>query len=298
MASAADNRRGILFMLAAMTLFVCNDTLMKLAREIYPAGQALTLRAAFAVVIGLALVFAVRENDRLAMMFKPRVVLRGLLEAASALAFGWSLGLLPLATITAINMASPLLIVVLAVALRIESVGWRRTLALIVGFVGVLIVVRPGADSFGIAAIVALISTIFTAGRDLSTRMIGPEVPSTVVSLTTTVLVGLLGAGFGITESWLPVWRHETLYVLLASLLVTAGTFCIISAFRRSDVSVVSQYRYAVIVIAALIGYLVWGDVPDGLAFAGIALIVGSGLYTMHRQRKRPDSRLKLEKRA
>ncbi|MBN9456590.1 MAG: DMT family transporter [Bosea sp.] len=296
MASAADNRRGILFMLAAMTLFVCNDTLMKLAREIYPAGQALTLRAAFAVVIGLALVFAVRENDRLAMMFKPRVVLRGLLEAASALAFGWSLGLLPLATITAINMASPLLIVVLAVALRIESVGWRRTLALIVGFVGVLIVVRPGADSFGIAAIVALISTIFTAGRDLSTRMIGPEVPSTVVSLTTTVLVGLLGAGFGITESWLPVWRHETLYVLLASLLVTAGTFCIISAFRRSDVSVVSQYRYAVIVIAALIGYLVWGDVPDGLAFAGIALIVGSGLYTMHRQRKRPDSRLKLEK--
>jgi len=230
------------------------------------------------------------------MMFKPRVVLRGLLEAASALAFGWSLGLLPLATITAINMASPLLIVVLAVALRIESVGWRRTLALIVGFVGVLIVVRPGADSFGIAAIVALISTIFTAGRDLSTRMIGPEVPSTVVSLTTTVLVGLLGAGFGITESWLPVWRHETLYVLLASLLVTAGTFCIISAFRRSDVSVVSQYRYAVIVIAALIGYLVWGDVPDGLAFAGIALIVGSGLYTMHRQRKRPDSRLKLEK--
>lgn len=296
MASAADNRRGILFMLAAMTLFVCNDTLMKLAREIYPAGQALTLRAAFAVVIGLALVFAVRENDRLAMMFKPRVVLRGLLEAASALAFGWSLGLLPLATITAINMASPLLIVVLAVALRIESVGWRRTLALIVGFVGVLIVVRPGADSFGIAAIVALISTIFTAGRDLSTRMIGPEVPSTVVSLTTTVLVGLLGAGFGITESWLPVWRHETLYVLLASLLVTAGTFCIISAFRRSDVSVVSQYRYAVIVIAALIGYLVWGDVPDGLAFAGIALIVGSGLYTMHRQRKRPDSQLKLEK--
>ncbi|MBN9441176.1 DMT family transporter [Bosea sp. (in: a-proteobacteria)] len=296
MASAADNRRGILFMLAAMTLFVCNDTLMKLAREIYPAGQALTLRAAFAVVIGLALVFAVRENDRLTMMFKPRVVLRGLLEAASALAFGWSLGLLPLATITAINMASPLLIVVLAVALRIESVGWRRTLALIVGFVGVLIVVRPGADSFGIAAIVALISTIFTAGRDLSTRMIGPEVPSTVVSLTTTILVGLLGAGFGITESWLPVWRHETLYVLLASLLVTAGTFCIISAFRRSDVSVVSQYRYAVIVIAALIGYLVWGDVPDGLAFAGIALIVGSGLYTMHRQRKRPDSRLKLEK--
>lgn len=296
MASAADNRRGILFMLAAVTLFVCNDTLMKLAREVYPTGQALTLRALFAVVMGVALVFAARENDRLAMALKPRVVLRGLLEAGSALTFGWSLGLLPLATITAINMASPLLIVVLAVALRIEIVGWRRTLALIIGFIGVLIVVRPGANSFGPATIVALISVILTAGRDLATRMIGPEVPSTVVSLTTTVLVGLLAAGFGLTETWLPFWRRETLYVLMASLLVTAATFCIISAFRRSDVSVVSQYRYAVIAIAALIGYLVWGDIPDGLAFAGIALIVGSGLYTMHRQRKRPDSQLKLDK--
>jgi drug/metabolite transporter (DMT)-like permease len=298
LASAADNRRGIIFMLAAMTLFVCNDTLMKLAREVYPAGQALTLRAVFAVVIGIALVFAAKEQDRLALALEPRVVLRGMLEAASALAFSWSLGLLPLATITAINMASPLLIVVFAVALRIENVGWRRTLALIVGFIGVLIVVRPGADSFGIATIVALVSTTFTAGRDLATRVIGPEVPSTVVSLTTTVLVGLLAAGYGVTETWLPFWRHETLYVLLASLLVTAGTFCIVNAFRRSDVGVVSQYRYTLIVIAALLGYLVWGDIPDGVAFAGIALIVGSGLYTMHRQRKRPDSRLRLDKRS
>lgn len=293
MASAADNRRGILFMLAAMTLFVCNDTFMKLAREVYPAGQALSLRAAFAVVIAIALIFAVGEQDRIGMVAQPRVVLRGLLEATSALLFSWSLGLLPLATITAINMASPLIIVVLAVIFRVESVGWRRTLALLVGFAGVLIVVRPGADSFSIGAVVALVSTVFTAGRDLATRVIGPHVPSTIVSLTTTILVGLIAAGYGFTETWLPIWRVESIYVLLASVLVTAGTLCIITAFRRTDVGVVSQYRYAVIAIAALLGYLVWGDVPDAFAFAGIALIVGSGLYTMHRQRVKPDSRLK-----
>lgn len=293
MASAADNRRGILFMLAAMTLFVCNDTLMKLAREVYPPGQALSLRAAFAVVIGIALIFAVGEQDRIGMALQPRVLLRGVLESFSALLFGWSLGLLPLADITAINMASPLMIVVLAVLFRVESVGWRRTLALLVGFVGVLIVVRPGAASFGIGAVVALVSTVFTAGRDLATRMIGPQVPSTVVALTTTVLVGLIGAGFGLTESWQPVWRVQSLYVLFASLLVTAGSFCIISAFRRTDVGVVSQYRYSVIVIAAALGYLVWGDLPDAVAFGGMALIVGSGLYTMHRQRVKPDSVLK-----
>lgn len=293
MASAADNRRGILFMLTAMTLFVCNDAFMKLAREVYPPGQALALRAAFAIVIGVALIFAVGEQDRIGMAIQPRVVLRGLLESLSALLFGWSLGLLPLATITAINMASPLMIVVLAVLFRVESVGWRRTLALLVGFAGVLVVVRPGAESFGIGAIVALISTVFTAGRDLATRMIGPQVPSTVVALTTTVLVGVIGAGFGLTEEWRPVWRLESVYVLLASLLVTGGSFCIISAFRRTDVGVVSQYRYSVIVIAAALGYLVWGDLLDAIAFGGMALIVGSGLYTMHRQRVKPDSVLK-----
>lgn len=293
MASAADNRRGILFMLAAMTLFVCNDTFMKLARELYPPGQALLLRAAFAVVIGVALIFAVGEQDRIGMAVQPRVLLRGTLEAMSALLFGWSLGLLPLATITAINMASPLMIVVLAVLFRVETVGWRRILALLVGFAGVLIVVRPGAESFGIGAVVALISTVFTAGRDLATRMIGAQVPSTVVALTTTILVGLIGACFGLTEVWQPIGRLETVYVLFASVLVTAGTFCIISAFRRTDVGVVSQYRYSVIVFAALIGYLVWGDLPDAIAFAGMGLIVASGLYTMHRQRVKPDSALK-----
>lgn len=294
MASAAENRRGIIFMLAAMSLFVVNDTFMKLARETYPAGQALSLRAIFAILIGIFIVFAAGENDRVAMVFKPRVMLRGLLEAAGALSFNWSLGLLPLATITAINMASPLLIVVLAVAFRMETVGWRRSLALVVGFLGVLLVVRPGADSFSIAAVVALVSVVLTAARDLATRMIGPEVPSTVVSLTTTILVGVVAAGYGMTETWVPIWRHETLYLLLASLLVTGGTFFIISAFRRTDVGVIAQYRYTIIVFATLLGYLVWGDVPDLFAFLGIGLIVGSGLYTMHRQRVRPDSNLKI----
>jgi drug/metabolite transporter (DMT)-like permease len=298
LASAAENRRGIVFMLAAMSLFVVNDTLMKLARETYPAGQAIALRAVFAILFGVALVFAAREGDRLAMAFRPRVLLRGMLEAFGALTFGWSLGLIPLANITAINMASPLLIVALAVLLGIERVGWRRTLALTVGFIGVLFVVRPGAASFNTAALVAVFSVLFTACRDLATRSIGDDVPSTIVSLTTTVLVGVIALGFGLTEQWQTIWRVETVYVGLAAILVTAGTFFIISAFRRTDVAVISQYRYAVIVFATLLGYLVWGDVPDLFAFFGIALIVGSGLYTMHRQRVRPDSNLKLTRKA
>ena len=298
MASAAENRRGIVFMLVAMSLFVVNDVFMKLAREVYPAGQAITIRASFAVVVGFALVFAARESDRLHMVLRPRVLQRGLLEAFSALTFGWSLGLMPLANLTAINMASPLLIVALAAVLRIEQVGWRRAAALTVGFVGVLFVVRPGAESFNAAAIVAVISAILVAGRDLTTRTIGAEVPSTVVSLTTTVLVGLVAVAYGFTETWLSIWRIQTVYIAVAAVLVTIGTFFIISAFRRTDVGVISQYRYAIIVFATVLGYVVWGDVPDFFAFIGAALIVGSGLYTMHRQRVRPDSNLKLTRKS
>ncbi len=282
-------------MLAAMTLFCCNDALMKLAREAFPTGQAVTLRTGFAMLAALGLVAILGDWRKLARGLNPLVLARGVIEATVALAFIWALGLMPLANITAIAMASPLLIVVLAVLLRIERVGWRRTAALTVGFLGVLIVMRPSAAGFSAAALVALGSAALVAVRDLMTRKIGDDIPSTVVSLTTTVIVGLGAFGFGTLESWQPAWRIETLYLALAALLVTSGSFFVISAFRNTDVGVVSGYRYSVVVVAVVIGWLVWGETPDAIALAGIALIVGSGLYTLHRQRVRPDSRLKPE---
>jgi len=295
LATAAQNRRGIIAMMAAMTLFCCNDALMKLAREVFPAGQALALRTIFAMVASLALVVFMSDWRKLPLGLRPVVLARAGFEALCALTFIWALGLLPLANITAIVMASPLLIVLLAVLLRIESVGWRRALALTVGFIGVLIVMRPSADGFSAAALVALAGAGFVAIRDLTTRFISSDVPSTVVSLTATVAVGLLGVGMSALETWQSPWRIELAYLAGAALLVTAGSFSIISAFRNTDVGVVAGYRYSVVPIAVLIGWLVWGETPDGIAYAGIALIVGSGLYTLHRQRARPDSQLKPE---
>lgn len=295
MATAAQNRRGIIAMLTAMSLFCCNDALMKLAREAFPTGQAVTLRTGFAIVAGLVMVAMMGDWRKLPSGLRPLVLGRGAVEALCAVTFIWALGLLPLATITAILMASPLLIVVLAVLLRIETVGWRRTIALAVGFVGVLIVMRPSADGFSLAALIALASAFLVAIRDLMTRMIGDDVPSTVISLTTTVIVGSLSLSLGTLETWQSPWRIELLYLGLAALLVTAGGFCIISAFRNTDVGVVAGYRYSVVLVAVLIGWLVWSETPDRIAFAGIALIVGSGLYTLHRQRVRPDSQLKPE---
>lgn len=295
MATAAQNRRGIIAMTTAMSLFCCNDALMKLAREAFPTGQAVAIRTGFAIAAGLIMVAMMGDWRKLPLGLRPMVLGRGVVEALCALTFIWALGLLPLANITAILMASPLLIVLLAVLLRIESVGWRRTVALTVGFVGVLIVMRPSAAGFSLPALIALGSAGLVAVRDLATRMIGDDVPSTVISLTTTLIVGAASLGLGTLETWQAPWRIELLYLALAALLVTAGGFCIISAFRNTDVGVIAGYRYSVVLVAGLIGWLVWDETPDRIAFAGIALIVGSGLYTLHRQRVRHDSQLKPE---
>lgn len=281
-------------MLAAMALFVCNDALMKLAREVYPAGQAITLRTGFALLAALALVLAFGEGPKLRLAAKPIVLLRGVIDAGVTLTFIWALAEMPLADVTAILLASPIIIVVLAVLLRIEKVGWRRTVAVFVGFAGVLVVLRPATDSFEAAALVALVSASLAAGRDLLTRQIGNEIPSTVIALMTTAIVGLIACLYGVFEIWQPIWRRETGYVAGAAALMAAGSICIISAYRNTDVGVVSGYRYSVVILAVIMGYAVWGHVPDPIAGVGIALIVASGLYTMHRQQVVPQSQLKI----
>jgi drug/metabolite transporter (DMT)-like permease len=291
-ATPAENRRGIIAMLMGMLLFVSNDALMKIARETYPAGQAVALRAVFAVVVAFAMVLALRQGDKLRLVARPRVVLRAFIDGLSALIFIWALGHLPLGNITAIGMASPLIIVVLAAFLRIERVGWRRTLAVAVGFCGVLVVVRPGPEGFHAAALIALLNAVLVACRDLLTRRIGNDVPSTVISLAGTVCIGSCAVVLGFAENWVPIWRIETAYLAAAAVLVSLGGFCVISAFRNTDLGVVAGFRYSVVIFAMILGYLVWGDIPEPLAFLGIALIVGSGLYTIYRQEVLPSSNL------
>ena len=294
MASEAVNRRAILLMLGAMGLFVINDALVKLARETYPLGQVLMLRGGFAIVIALALVFILRDGPQLRRALRPYVLLRGLVEAVIGLLFVWALGLMPIGNLTAIMQASPILIVVLAVLFRIETIGWRRMVAIGVGFLGVLLIVRPSADGFDHVSLVALAAAVLVAARDLLTRKIGSDAPPSVVSLTSTAAVAACAVLLMPFERWAPMGRIETVYLMGSALLVSLGSLLVIAAYRQGDVGVVSGYRYSIAVFAVLIGYLVWGDIPDLLTTLGIATIIGSGLYTMHRQRVRPDSQLRL----
>jgi drug/metabolite transporter (DMT)-like permease len=287
LASALENRRGILAMLAAMTCFIGNDTLLKLASAQLGPGEIMAVRGAFASALALGLVLASRAQGHLPNLFSPRVLLRAGVEASVAFLFITSLAHLPLANITAILQAAPLIMTLMVVVLGIEQVGWRRWAAIAVGFLGVLLIVKPDPAAFNLYAGLALLSAVLVAVRDLVTRSIGAEVPSIIVTLSTTLAVGLVGAGLATVEGWRAIDGTRLLLLVAAAVFVTLGNLTIILAFRRADVAVVSPFRYVVILLSIVLGWLVFGELPDPASWLGIALIGGSGIYTIHRERVR-----------
>ncbi len=284
MTAPSDNRLGILAMCAAMAFFVGNDTLLKLATASLPPGQIMAYRGLFASLLAGGLILALGQARHLRGLRQPTVLLRAGLEALVAFLYITALGALPLASIVAILQATPLMMTLIAVAIGLEIVGWRRWSAIAVGFCGVLLIVKPDPATFDAAALIALVSALVVAVRDLVTRRIAGEVPSTVVTLSTTAAVALAGAGIGVSEAWQPLGTRELALLGAAAALVTAGNLCIIVAFRRADVSAVSPFRYTIVVMAIGMGYLVFGELPDRLSIAGIALVVGSGVYALHRE--------------
>lgn len=287
MDKTAHNRRGILAMLTAMTLFTGNDTLVKLASATYPPGEIMAVRGAFAVLTALGLTAAIGELRHLRGLASPMVLVRAAFEAGVAFLFITSLGHLPLANITAILQATPIILTLMAVLLGLERVGWRRWGAILVGFVGVLLVVRPSPAGFNVFAGLACAAAVAVAGRDLVTRFIGGHVPSAVVTLATTAAVTIAGLLLGLAEEWRPLAVPQMLLLAAAAVFVTLGNLAVVVALRSADISVVSPFRYSVIVVAIVIGFLVFGELPDPIASAGIALIALSGLYTIHRQSAR-----------
>lgn len=274
-------------MVSAMGLFVINDVCVKLATGVFPTGQLLAIRGGFAILTALAMVAAFGSLRDLRHASDPRVIVRGLIEAAVAFTFISALAKLPLANITAILQAASLIAVALAALTGVEQVGWRRWLAIGVGFLGVLVIVRPAAEGFTIFSLVALLSAILVGFRDLSTRRIRADVPSTVITFVTTSMVCLVGLALAAVETWVPPTPRETLYLAIAAVFVALGNYFIIVAYRDADVSLVSGFRYMVLVFAIIAGLVVWGEWPDQWSLIGAALIVASGLYTLHRQRVR-----------
>lgn len=283
-----DNSRGILAMSASVVVFIFNDALMKLAAQTMPPLQAIGLRGLFAALwCGLALLASAdwRQVHRLS---HPLVALRGLLEAAAAISYLVALAYIPFAITTAVGLSTPLFLTVLAVLMLKERVGWRRWSAIVVGFIGVVMVIQPHPGDANAWTWLVVASSFVGALRDVVARWVPTAVPNLVISLSSGITLAMVGCGWAALDGWQPVSARGLEYVVGSSVLLAAGyQFLLLSLRSGAEFSVMGSFRYASVLWAIGIGYVLWGDVPNALALAGIAVVVGAGLYILHRERVR-----------
>ncbi|MBT2326548.1 DMT family transporter [Variovorax paradoxus] len=269
-------------MLVAMACYMMNDTFVKLTADRLPPGQILALRGAFASALIIAM--ARPGSGQWRSAFQPIMGVRCALEITTAFTSVVALSLVSLATVTSLMMTAPLLIAVAAMALRWEPWQVRRVLAIGIGFVGTLLVVRPSADvGTPIAGLgMALLCAASLAGRDLLTRQVPASIPSGTIAVMTTIAAAVAGGLLGLMEHWVSLETREVASLAAAATCSAAGNYALIAACRGVDLSVVTPFRYSIIVWAVLLGYAVWGDIPDLQSVGGIAMIVSAGTYAAY----------------
>jgi drug/metabolite transporter (DMT)-like permease len=282
-----ENLRGILTLVACNLLFLINDTFIKLASEGMPLGEIILIRACFAVAILIPIVWRTGGFTATPLLAHPAVFWRTVVEILAAATFLLALLHIPIANVNAIIQIVPLLIAAAGAMFLGEQVGWRRWTAIGIGFVGVLIVVRPGLEGFTVYSLVAFASAIFVTVRDITTRIMPRGLPALLVALVTAAAVGLSGIGLGIVlgEQWVVPSGRSLGLIAVAVVFLIGGYVTAVEFMRYGDISVVAPFRYTVILFAIAIGYLVWGEVPDAFMLVGTAIIAATGVYTFHRER-------------
>jgi drug/metabolite transporter (DMT)-like permease len=279
------NRAGILAMLGAMACFVINDAIVKYASESLPSAQLVFIRSVMAAVLVFGAAVAMGATARLADAAKGWTGARAVIDAISTFLYLIALFHLPLSTATAILMTSPLMLTVLAAVLLKERVRASLWLATAVGFAGVVLIVQPQSADVAYA-ILCFFATVLICVRDLLTRRVHVAIPSIVLTLSTNVAVSLLAGALSVVEGWKRVGAFNLAILFVAAVFLSVAFYLIVNSLRRTDLSVVAPFRYSALLFAAIVGYVVWGDVPNAFGWAGFALLIGSGVYVVRMSRR------------
>lgn len=278
--------RGILAMVGTSFLLIINDSLIKVVSDDLATGQIIVIRGLFATLGIGAFAAATGGFRRPAAALSRPVMLRGICEALAAITYLIALFNMPIANVTSIFQVTPLAITATGAIFLGERVGWRRWTAVAVGFLGVMIIARPDTDGFNVYTLLILACVVTVVVRDLATRSIPRSVPSSLVTTVSAFLVMLSGFTLYPFETWGPLDARSLGLLALASFFLVTAYMLMILAVRGTPLSTVAPFRYSSIPFAIAAGYIVWGDVPDMVTLVGIAIIVASGLYSFHRERK------------
>ena len=286
----SDNTRGILLMCGSMLAFTLNDTLVKaVLADGMNLFQAITLRG-IGAALGL-IVLALWQTGRLNLWPKGPdrtfLALRTFGELGATFCFLVALAHMPLANLSAIMQSLPLVVTLAAALLLGEPIGWRRIAAIAVGFVGVMIIIRPGAADFDEWSVLGLGSVGFVVIRDLATRRFSSGLPSTTGAIwaaVTVLIMGLIGVA---SEGWQPVSLLAGAQIVGAALFLIAGYICAIMVMRVGEIGVVAPFRYTSLLFAIILGWLLFGTLPDFWTLLGGVIVVASGIYMLLRERRK-----------
>ncbi len=278
--------RGILFMVASMALLTVTDVMTKWLVTSLPVGEIIALRAMIGLLGLILLALFWHRRVPLVRHNLPGQLLCAALVVATLFLFTTALRYLPLAEAIVIVYAAPLFVTALAPSLLGESVGWRRWAAVLVGFLGVAVVMRPTAGALNLAVLLPFVGAFTLALRDITTRRLTASVP-TLSILTVTFLLCILGGGAAALPNWVAPDGGQLLLLTASALFFSLGQISMIEAFRHAEAALVAPYKYTAIFWAVLAGLIVWGERPDRWDLLGSALIIGSGLFILYRERIR-----------
>ena len=274
---------GIGLMLLGVFLFSLGDALGKHIVTIYAVGQLLLLRSIAALVLMSPSIW--RHRAMFAKIDRPRLqLIRVMLSSAEVVAFFWASIYLPLADIITYYLVSPILVTAVSALFLKEQVGWRRWTAIVIGFAGVLIALRPSAQSLSWPALIALAGSAIFAAQMFITRSLRGT-PDVVLAASQFASTLTLGGLLTLFAGWSTPTPHDSALFLVAGCISVGALLSVNRALILAPASVVVPYQYSMIIWATIMGYIVFGDVPSFSTLAGAAIIIAAGFYIFLRER-------------
>ncbi|MBC8036405.1 MAG: DMT family transporter [Rhizobiales bacterium] len=268
---------------------MANDTMVKLVGTSLPVGEIIALRGIMAVLFIAVICAAHGVLSSLPQLRNRNVLTRASLDLVATILFITALMHMQIANLTAVLQAVPLAVALLSVLFLGEKVGWRRTLAIVLGFIGVLLIVKPTPQTLTQYDFFALLVVVAVAVRDLVTRNIPARVPTLIVALANAVFVTLGGMMLLAFEGYVLPQAWQITCLAVAAVFLASGYMFMVATLRLGELSATAPFRYTIMIFAIMSGVMVFGEYPDWLAIMGMVLIVTTGLYAAHREAQLKD---------
>ena len=282
-----ENIRGALLMMICMGAFVLNDAFVRLAGDTLPLGQILFFRGLITTfVLVIAAWYAGIFRIEVSQEDKLKVVVRSIVEGLTAYFFLTAVLHMPFANVTAILQILPMTVTLAAAFLFKETVGRFRTTLILIGFIGVLFIIKPSVNGFNVYSFYALIAVFLITLRDLITRKLSTEVHTLLPTVSASFGVLLFSIILMFNTPFQSLDMQNSFFILMAAFFIIFGYYTAVLVMRSGEISFISPFRYSAILFALIIGFVFFAEVPDKQAFLGMLIIATSGIVLLFRNKK------------